>query len=391
MNFLFELSQAAIERTDTSFSRYMTDVIPWENRMTALIGPRGVGKTTLVLQHIKKHLDRKTTLYVNAESVFFTQNTLFDTALKFHKKMGGTHLFIDEIHKYNGWALELKMMYDNLPDLKIFFTGSSVLDIYKGAADLSRRVLVYQMQGMSFREYLNMSQGTNIKPYTLEEILNHEVRLHEEIKQPLAHFANYLRQGYYPFYGEPEYYMRLNQIVSMSLETDIPQYANISLSVASKLKQLMQIVADSVPFKPVHTKLAEIIKADRKYIADYFNLMERAGLIMQLRENAAGIRALGKTEKMYLDNTNLYYALTDAVPNIGNMRETFFLNQIRVHHQVFNSPISDFQIGNQTFEVGGKGKGQKQIANAEQGYIVKDDIEYGYDNVIPLWHFGMNY
>lgn len=390
MTLLYELSHAAIERIDTTFSRYMADVIPWENRMTALVGPRGVGKTTLVLQHIKKHLDRKTTLYASAESVFFSNHTLFDTAMEFHK-MGGTHLFIDEIHKYKGWSVELKMIYDNLPDLKVFFTGSSVLDIYKGTADLSRRVLVFQMQGMSFREYLNMSQGTNIPAFTLKEILNHEVRLPSSIKHPLVHFSEYLRKGYYPFYQEMEFNMRLNQIVSMSLEMDIPQYANISLSVAAKLKQLMQIVADSVPFKPVHAKLADMIKVDRKYIADYFNLMERAGLVMQLRESTLGVRALGKVEKMYLDNTNLYYALTDAVPNVGNMRETFFYNQMRVHQHVVNSPIADFEVEGITFEVGGKNKGQRQIADAEKGYIVKDDIEYGYGNVIPLWSFGMNY
>ncbi len=390
MERLKQISDALIRRTDTQFLRYMYDRIPWDNRMTAIVGPRGVGKTTMLLQYAKLNLNPSETLYVSAESVIFATNTLYDLATRF-TQLGGKHLLIDEIHKYENWAQELKMVYDNLPDLHIIFTGSSILDIYKGAADLSRRVLLFNMQGLSFREYLNMEQGTNIPVYTLQQILNHEVRLPDNIEHPLVPFAEYLRHGYYPFSHDPGYELRLNQIVSMTLETDIPQYANYTVAVSRKLKDLMQVIADSVPFKPNLSTLATVIKADRNKLPDYLELMDRAGLIAQLREHTQGIRRLGKVEKIYLDNTNLANALASTNPDIGNLRETFFLNQTRVNHTVSNSPISDFLIEGKTFEIGGKKKGQKQIESADEGYIVKDDIETGFGNVVPLWMFGMQY
>ena len=390
MERLKQISDALIRRTDTQFLRYMYDRIPWDNRMTAIVGPRGVGKTTMLLQYAKLNLNPSETIYVSAESVIFASNSLYDLATKF-TQWGGKHLLIDEIHKYENWAQELKMVYDNLPDLHIIFTGSSILDIYKGTADLSRRVLLFNMQGLSFREYLNMEHGTNIPVYTLQQILNHEVRLPDSIEHPLVPFAEYLRHGYYPFSHAPGYELRLNQIVSMTLETDIPQYANYTVAVSRKLKDLMQVIADSVPFKPNLSTLATVIKADRNKLPDYLELMDRAGLIAQLREHTQGIRRLGKVEKIYLDNTNLANALASTNPGIGNLRETFFLNQTRVNHTVSNSPISDFLIEGKTFEIGGKKKGQKQIESADEGYIVKDDIETGFGNVVPLWMFGMQY
>ncbi len=390
MELLKQLSDNLIKHTDTRYLRYLYHQTPWANRMTAIVGPRGVGKTTLLLQYIKLNLSPKDTLYISAESIYFANHTLFDTAMKFYQ-MGGNHLFIDEIHKYKGWATELKMIYDNLPDLQIIFTGSSVLDIYKGTADLSRRVLVYKMQGMSFREYIGMTLGIELPTYTLEQILRNEFELPKEVNRPLALFNKYLREGYYPFFQDEGYRMRLNQIVSMTLETDIPQYANYSVMVSRKLKELMQVIADSVPFKPNMTTIATTIKVDRNNLPDYFELMERAGLIAQLHESTRGVRGLGKVEKVYLDNTNLSFALSDSSPDIGNLRETFFLNQMRVNHSVFNSPISDFLIDGKTFEIGGKKKGQKQITGAKEGYVVKDDIETGWENVIPLWAFGLNY
>ena len=390
MELLKQLSDNLIKRVDTRYLRYMYHVIPWQNRMTALVGPRGVGKTTLLLQYIKLNLNRSDTLYVSAESIYFASHTIFDTAMKF-SQMGGKHLFIDEIHKYKGWATELKMIYDNLPDLQVIFTGSSVLDIYKGTADLSRRALVFTMQGLSFREYIGMELGVDIPAYSLEQIIANRIELPSEIEHPLALFADYLRHGYYPFYQDAFFKMRVNQVVSMTLETDILQYANYSVSVSRKLKELMQVIADSVPFKPNMSTIATTIKADRNLLPDYFDLMERAGLIAQLHESTKGVRGLGKVEKVYLDNPNLAFALSSTAPDIGNLRETFFYNQMRVNQMVFNSPISDFLIDGKTFEIGGKKKGQRQIAEAEDGYVVKDDIERGFGNVIPLWAFGLNY
>lgn len=390
MELLKQLSDSAIKSTDTRFLRYMYHLVPWENRMTAIVGPRGVGKTTLLLQYIKLHLSTKDALYVSAESIYFANHTLFDTAMRF-SQYGGRHLFIDEVHKYKGWATELKMIYDNLPSLQVVFTGSSVLDIYKGTADLSRRVLVYQMQGLSFREFLNMRFGTDIPAYSLQQIVDHEVVLPQQIEHPLALFDEYIHHGYYPFFNDYGYEMRLGQIVSMTLETDIPQYANYSIAVSTKLKELMQVIADSVPFKPNMSTIATAVKVDRNKLPDYFDLMGRAGLISLLREPTKGVRVLGKVEKVYLDNTNLAFALTTSEPDKGNLRETFFFNQMRVNNSVFNSPVSDFLIDGRTFEIGGRNKGQKQIAEAEDGYVVKDGIETGFGNVVPLWCFGMNY
>ena len=390
MELLKQLSDSAVKSTDTRFLRYMYHLIPWENRMTAIVGPRGVGKTTLLLQYIKLHLSTKDALYVSAESIYFANHTLFDTAMRF-SQYGGRHLFIDEVHKYKGWATELKMIYDNLPSLQVVFTGSSVLDIYKGTADLSRRVLVYQMQGLSFSEFLNMRFGTDVPAYSLQQIVDHEVVLPQQIEHPLALFDEYIHHGYYPFFNDYGYEMRLGQIVSMTLETDIPQYANYSIAVSTKLKELMQVIADSVPFKPNMSTIATAVKVDRNKLPDYFDLMGRAGLISLLREPTKGVRVLGKVEKVYLDNTNLAFALTTSEPDKGNLRETFFFNQMRVNHSVFNSPVSDFLIDGRTFEIGGRNKGQKQIAEAEDGYVVKDGIETGFGNVVPLWCFGMNY
>ena len=216
MELLKQLSDSAVKSTDTRFLRYMYHLIPWENRMTAIVGPRGVGKTTLLLQYIKLHLSTKDALYVSAESIYFANHTLFDTAMRF-SQYGGRHLFIDEVHKYKGWATELKMIYDNLPSLQVVFTGSSVLDIYKGTADLSRRVLVYQMQGLSFREFLNMRFGTDVPAYSLQQIVDHEVVLPQQIEHPLALFDEYIHHGYYPFFNDYGYEMRLGQIVSMTL------------------------------------------------------------------------------------------------------------------------------------------------------------------------------
>lgn len=390
MELLKQLSDSAVKSTDTRFLRYMYHLIPWENRMTAIVGPRGVGKTTLLLQYIKLHLSTKDALYVSAESIYFANHTLFDTAMRF-SQYGGRHLFIDEVHKYKGWATELKMIYDNLPSLQVVFTGSSVLDIYKGTADLSRRVLVYQMQGLSFREFLNMRFGTDVPAYSLQQIVDHEVVLPQQIEHPLALFDEYIHHGYYPFFNDYGYEMRLGQIVSMTLETDIPQYANYSIAVSTKLKELMQVIADSVPFKPNMSTIATAVKVDRNKLPDYFDLMGRAGLISLLREPTKGVRVIGKVEKVYLDNTNLAFALTTSEPDKGNLRETFFFNQMRVNNSVFNSPVSDFLIDGRTFEIGGRNKGQKQIAEAEDGYVVKDGIETGFGNVVPLWCFGMNY
>jgi hypothetical protein len=389
MEKLFEQFHKLIRETDTGFFRYIYTEINWKNRMIGLIGPRGVGKTTLVLQHIKKNLNTAETLYVTAEDFYFADNRLIDLADAFVKR-GGKYLFIDEIHKHKDWAKELKLIYDYHPELHVVFTGSSVMDIKKGASDLSRRAVMYNLQGLSFREYLQLFHQISIQPYSLDEVLAHKAEL-PGVKHPLPLFEDYLKRGYYPFALEENFEMKLQQIVNQTLETDIPFYAGMNVSTGRKLKQLLAIIAKSVPFKPNMTSIATALSASRNNIADYCLFIEEAGMIAQLRDATGGIKGLGKVDKIYLDNTNLIYSLANDNSNTGNIRETFFLNQLRVKYDVIVSPIADFLIGDYIFEVGGKNKGLKQIQGIDKAYIVKDDIELGYLNTIPLWQFGLTY
>lgn len=389
METLFEYSNKLINATRTDFVRYMFHRINWQNRLIGLTGPRGVGKTTMILQYIKWNLPINQTLYVTAEDFYFAKNRLLDLADAF-VKAGGKYLFIDEIHKYPDWSKELKLMYDYHKDLNVFFTGSSILDIKKGTADLSRRAVIYAMQGLSFREYLALFHQIEIPQFTLEEIRNHQINL-PQIPHPLPLFANYLKNGYYPFAREDDFDLRLHQVINQTLETDIPVYAGMNVSTGRKLKQLLAIVAESAPFKPNMSKIAEMLNISRNNVADYLLYIEEAGMVAQLRNETGGIRGLGKVDKVYLDNTNLVYNLVRENQNIGNVRETFFLNQLRVNHEIVSSSLADFKIDHMDFEVGGKNKGIKQIANAEKGFIVKDNIESGFLNMIPLWHFGLMY
>ncbi|WP_321426434.1 AAA family ATPase [uncultured Bacteroides sp.] len=389
MDKLFEHFHKLLRDQNTDFHRYIYSKINWNSRMIGLTGPRGVGKTTLVLQHIKQDLNPNESLYVTAEDFYFADKKLIDLADLLTKK-GIKYLFIDEIHKYKDWSKELKLIYDYHPELKIVFTGSSVLDINKGASDLSRRAVMYQMQGLSFREYLKLFHGISADVYTLQDIIAHKVKV-PGIDHPLPLFEEYLKRGYYPFAMEDEYDLRLQQIINQTLESDIPQYADMNVSTGRKLKQLLAIISKSVPFKPNISSIATMLGASRNNIADYCLYIEEAGLIAQLRDNTGGIRGLGKVDKIYLDNTNLIYNLAQDTPNIGNIRETFFFNQTKVNYDVIASPISDFLIDNITFEIGGKNKGQKQIQGIENSFVVKDDIEFGYTNIVPLWQFGMSY
>ena len=380
---------AMLRSISTTFHRYMFNRINWDNRLLGLVGPRGIGKTTLMLQYAKEKLNRNTTLFVNADDLYFSAHHLVDLADEFVKR-GGTHLIIDEIHKYKDWARELKLIYDYHADLKVFFTGSSILDIHKGSTDLSRRAIVYSMQGLSFREYLEMFHHIKIPAYSLTDIIQHRAELPDKFR-PYAYFQSYLEQGYYPFSKEDQFNIRLQQVINKTLEVDIPQYAEMSISTTRKLKQLLIIIAQSVPFKPNMSSIATILGVSRNNLSDYFLYLEEAGLIAQLRDGTGGIRGLGKVDKVYLDNPTLMYSLGQDTSEIGNIRETFFLNQTRVEQKVITSAISDFQIANYIFEVGGKNKKQKQLQGSENGFIVKDNIEQGYMNVIPLWQFGLKY
>ena len=389
MEKLYELFYRKLKNTPVEFLRYKYNQIKWESRAFGLVGPRGVGKSTMLLQYIKQNLDTKDTLYVSADNLYFAEHKLVDLADSF-VKMGGKHLFIDEIHKYEGWSRELKQIYDSYDDLQLVISGSSILDIYKGMADLSRRMPIYEMQGLSFREYLRLFHGIDVPVYSMEDILTHKAVING-IEHPLPLFHDYLKRGYYPFGRDAEFEIELMQVINQTMEIDIPMHIKANISVGRKLKSLIMVVSKSVPFKPVMQKLADVTGISRNDIPDYLIYMERAGMISQLRNATGGLRGLGKVEKLYLDNTNLIYALAPEHADIGNVRETFFMNQTRVCNDVRCSDISDFEIDNKVFEIGGRKKGQKQIENASDGYIVKDDLESGYANVIPLWTFGLNY
>ena len=389
MEQLNERYRSLLQEADTSFVRYLHDKVNWKARMVVIVGERGVGKTTMLFQHIKLHNDPDNTLFVSADDLYFADNRLYDLASMFYKN-GGLHLYIDEIHKYPEWSKELKMMYDSFPKLQIVFTGSSILDIYKGTDDLSRRALVYVMHGLSFREYLNFAKGYDFPAYNLGQILAGKVQL-PGIDHPLPLFKEYLTNGYYPFFNDVEYLQRLKSILNVTLETDIPIYAKMNVSTARKLKQLLFIISQSVPFKPNYSKIADMMGSNRNQLGDFMVYLEKAGMVMQLRNQPSGIRELGKVEKVYLGNTNLIYAIADNRPDIGNLRETFFLSQLKVNHAVTASNRADFVVDGHTFETGGQNKKRKQIAGLNDAYIVKDDIEYAYQNTIPLWAFGFNY
>lgn len=388
MENLYELFYAKLDETPTSFMRYLHDRINWNNRMIAILGERGVGKTTLILQKIKQD-GIEHTLYFGADNVYFAQHSLFDTANEFYRK-GGQRLYIDEIHKYPSWSMELKMIYDYCPQLQVVITGSSILDLYKGIADLSRRVISYTLAGLSFREFLAMTKGIDLPPVTFEEILRHKVTFPTG-ERPLALFEDYLKTGYYPFWNETDYATRLNNVINQTVENDIPTYAKMNIATSRKLKQLLFIISQSVPFKPNYTEIGAAMECDRGTVADLAYYMDKARLTMSLRHQDDGMKNYGKPEKLYLGNTNLIYALSEGKPEVGNLRETFFLSQMQVNQEVFASKAADFLINGKTFEVGGKNKNKKQIAEVKDAFVVKDDIEYGYENTIPLWHFGMGY
>lgn len=383
--------QEQLRQVTTDFKRYMYNKLPWDARLIGLMGPRGVGKSTLILQHLKEQdtdvLSKS--IYVSADHSYFLTHTLEDTAAQFVRE-GGIWIYIDEVHKYENWSIELKQIYDNYPELHVFFTGSSILDIMEGRADLSRRVLLFEMQGLSFREYLEMFHDIKTPIRSLEDVLKGNIQI-DGLLHPLPLFNQYLREGYYPFSKEGYFNQRLQQVVSWTMEVDIPHFANMTPATGKKLHRMLGIIASNVPYKPEATSLANELRVSRNDIPTYLLYMEKAGMIGQLRDQTGGMRGLGKIEKVYLDNTNLIYSLTAENANVGNVRETFFFNQTRLTQPVTSSKVSDFKIGKYTFEIGGKKKGTRQVKGLEDAFVVRDDTEYAAGEFLPLWSFGLMY
>ncbi|HRN41458.1 MAG TPA: AAA family ATPase [Vicingus sp.] len=398
MERLIELFRNKLALVPTQLSRSLMSEIHWDAKLIGIKGARGVGKTTLMLQYIKQQLSNElnVTLYVSLDHLWFTENTLVDLADTFVKR-GGKHLFLDEVHKYENWTQELKNIYDAYPTLKVVFTGSSLLEILNARADLSRRAIVYHLQGLSFREYLILHTNNDFKKYSLNTILNHHTEISAEVLQhikPLVYFDDYLKHGYFPFHLEqPDvYYMRINEIISMMLEIELPLLRGVDVGYVARIKQLLYIISQAVPFVPNVSKLSEKIGIERKTLLTYLHYLDEIALTKNLFKESFGISSLQKPQKIYLENTNYMYALNSESANKGNLRETFFANQLKQNHTITYTDLGDFLVDNKyTFEIGRKSKNNKQIKNTSNSFIAADDIEYGFGNKIPLWMFGFLY
>lgn len=391
METLYDSFRIMLDLTPMKYIRSFHDKINWNNRLIGLMGQKGVGKSTLLLQHIKKFNNINETLYVQADEIYFAGHSLYELALDFFKR-GGKHLYIDEIHKYDRWSTEIKMIYDKLPLLNVVYSGSSLLALKKGnSADLSRRTIEYTMPGLSFREYLNIANDWNLQPSDLGEILKGNVDFPYGEHRPLKYYDEYCRKGYYPFFKEEDFNLRLKQAINETVEHDIPNYAGMAVTSAIKLKKLMYVIANSVPFKPNYSKLSRELEISRNQLPDYISYIESSGIFNSLKEKGSSDAILHKIEKLYLNNSNIAYAISDTNPDKGNIRETMFLAWMRENHNVTSSKTSDFEIDGVTFEVGGKNKTGKQVKEADVAFLVKDDIEYAFGNSIPIWMFGFVY
>ena len=381
-----------------TFERELERKINWNARLISIRGSRGTGKTTLFLQHIKKTFSNNLNkvLYVSLDNIYFSNNTLVELAEKFASR-GGTHLFLDEVHKYENWSKEIKNLYDDFPELHIAFTGSSLLEILNGRADLSRRTLVYELTGLSFREYLSIIKVQDFPIFTLEEILKNNEQISAEIAskiRPFEFFDDYLSFGYYPYFleGKDDYFNRLNETLNMILEVELPFLRGLEVAYVPKIKKLLAVIGESAPFIPNITQLATKIGISRQTLLLYLKYLEDAKLINQLYKKSRGLGALEKPEKILMENTNLMELFNGENTNIGNRRETFVLNQLLHSHKVDFSEESDFFVDSKyTFEVGGKNKKRKQIQTVPDSYIIADDIEFGTDRRIPIWLLGFMY
>ena len=396
MENLFIEFQQKLLYTSQNFERYLVKMIDINNRLIVIKGARGAGKTTLLLQMAKFYLPTNHCLYVSLDHIYFYKNNLYDLAKSF-ELMGGKHLLLDEVHKYPNWSREIKLIYDNFPTLQVIFTSSSLLQIYQSESDLSRRAVTYHLKELSFREFIALKTTIQLPTYTFADILNnHTAIAHELLKQikPLPLFANYLKIGAYPYFIENEetYIQKLLNTINLVIETDINAVENVNYETLINLKKLLVAIATSVPFTPNITKLSEKIGVSRNGLLQAIKILSRASLITELYKDNKGIGVLTKPEKIYLNNTNLMYALAQENTNIGNLRETFFLNQFMGLHTIHLSEVSDFIINQKyTFEIGGKNKTNKQIVGISNAYIAKDSIEIGFTNQIPVWLFGFMY
>jgi len=396
MEILQKTYQRLLQDTEMTFKRYLCDKIRWHNRLIGIVGARGTGKTTLLLQHIKQNFpEPDKALYASLDNVWFATHTLSELAEQFYN-FGGTHLFLDEVHRYNGWAVEIKNIYDSFPKMHIVFTGSSLLEIFKQKVDLSRRAVLHNLQGLSFREFLLFENKLDCQAVTLNEILTSHQKIAAEICRKvkiLPEFHSYLSYGYYPFYKEgiEDYHFKVQSIINLILDNDLPAVENIEYLTVQKIKKLLIIISNLTPYTPNITRLSSDIETNRKATLSYLSFLQKAALLQLLSSSQKNMGAMSKPDKIYLDNSNLLYALAETA-NIGNVRETFFANQLSAKYAVNTAEKGDFKIDDKyIFEIGGKSKTYEQIKNIENSYIVSDDLEIGFGNKIPIWLFGFLY
>lgn len=396
METVLNWSVRKLSRLNVDFGRYIIDQINWDAQLMVLTGARGVGKTTLFIQHLKSlNLPATKAAYVSLDSLYFTTTTLIDFAEEYAQQ-GGQVLYLDEVQKYPNWSLEVKNIYDNLPELKIRLSGSSTTEILKSEGDLSRRALFYNLKGLSFREYLQLKTGLDLPVLKLTDILTNHERIAAELNtqfKPLQYFQDYLKSGFYPFFMEDEnnYHQKIRQIINTIIEVDIPAVHSIDYGAVHNIKKMLAIISQMVPFKPNVKQLSEKIGISRESFMRYLRLLEKADLIQLLYSSTKGISQLNKPEKIYLNNSNQAFALSDTLA-IGNARETFFYNQLKVSHELSCPLKGDFFIDDHyTFEVGGKDKKFKQIEGIANAYIAADNLEMATGKKIPLWLFGMMY
>ncbi len=407
---LFRLSQNFIRINNREYIRYFLKTNPLKNRFSIVVGQRGAGKTTVMIQHIlasyRNDIFTNKALYIQADHFLVGRHSLYEIAEQFYN-LGGEMICFDEIHKYPNWSAELKSIYDTFPKLTIVASGSSALEIYRGSRDLSRRAVVLRMFGMSFREFIELELGIDLKSSGLEDIMSKHQRIANGIittvekkgKKILSLFKSYLEHGYYPYFREYKnkelFYLTLEQNIHTTLEGDlIAIYPSLSGNSVKKIKKLLTIIAASVPFTPDLKKLKTMLDVgDERTLKTYIKYLEDAGIILTVSKGGRGLRQLEKPEKIYLNNTNLIHAISGNVPaEIGNMRETFFLSMTGAFHKVSSPEYGDFLVdGKYVFEIGGKNKDFSQIRNIRNSFLAIDNIEIGIGNKIPLWVFGLLY
>jgi len=389
-----------MQTVNLDFVRSLMDEIDWNERLLMIKGQKGVGKTTLMTQRILQMFGPTNTtevLYVSLDNIYFGTHKLLDFIEQFHAQ-GGKYLFLDEVHKYNGWSLEVKNAYDEFTDLHMVLSGSSLINLSDGEADLSRRCISYTMLGLSFREYLQMFHQKSFRRRTLQDILTDGNSICAEANaqmRPLPLFSEYLRYGYYPFLKESQsnYYVRIENIVNTTIEVELPQLRKLDIGNIRKMKSLLGILSSNVPYALDTVKLSKMAELSRITLLQYLQNLSEARLIQLLYSDVTNVKRLQKPDKIYMENPNMLHALATTQVNEGTEREVFFINQLSAKHVVeYSKTSADFTIDHQyTIEVGGRSKDGKQIAGGANAYIASADEEYVLGNKIPLWLFGFLY